>query len=223
MKKIIFISILMTSAICFAQSDPCIHFNAHTIDTDYPYVDLDLPSGTLWASMNVGAGCETDIGYYFMWADITGHDGTYYFSPDNYNSTPASNYNQSIQSGSTYDAAAQNWGSNWSMPSKTQMEELRDYCNYQWTSINGVNGCKFSSKQDPSKYIFFPECGYAVFGTVQYVTHAYCWFIDWVSVDHVYYSDLHYNSSIQKTVIGIYQEYLARWAGLPIRPIRVAP
>ncbi|MCQ2310154.1 MAG: hypothetical protein MJZ64_00155 [Paludibacteraceae bacterium] len=220
MKKIIFLSMLVIATNSFAQTDQCIHFSTHSVDTDYPYVDLDLPSGTLWASMNVGAGCETDIGYYFSWADITGHDNTYYFSPAYYNSTAASGYNQYITPGNAYDAATQNWGANWCLPSKAQMEELRDNCNRQWTTIYGVNGMKFSSKQDPNKYIFFPESGYAVLGAAQYTTHAYCWFTDWVSADHAYYADLHYNSSINTSVVGIYQEYLARWAGLPIRPVR---
>lgn len=220
MKKILFLSLLMAGTSLGAQTDPCIHFNAHTIDTDYPYVDLDLPSGTLWASMNVGAGCETEIGSYFTWADITAREGTYNFSPTNYSSSAAANYNQDIVKGNAYDAAAQNWGPNWCMPTKTQMEELKNYCNYQWATIDGVSGLQFSSKKDPSKYIFFPASGYAVFGTIQFETHAYCWFTDWVSVEHAYYSDLHYNSSIQQAVVGIYQEYLARWAGLPVRPVR---
>lgn len=221
MKKILFLSFLMIGTTCLAQTDQCIHFSTRSIDTDYPYVDLDLPSGTLWASMNVGAGCETDIGNYFSWANIEAHEGTYNFSLANYNSTVAAGYNQHIVKGNAYDAAAQNWGPNWCLPTKAQMEELRDYCNYQWTTIYGVSGCKFSSKKDASKYIFIPESGYAVLGTVNFVTHAYCWFTDWVSADHAYYADLHYNSSIQRTVIGIYQEYLARWAGLPIRPVRL--
>ena len=39
-------------------------------------------------------------------------------------------------------------------------EELIDHTTSTWTSINGVNGRKFTSKTDSSKYIFLPAGGY---------------------------------------------------------------
>jgi hypothetical protein len=36
----------------------------------YGYVDLGLPSGTLWATMNVGADSPEDYGDYFAWGEI---------------------------------------------------------------------------------------------------------------------------------------------------------
>lgn len=39
----------------------------------YAYVDLRLPSGTLWATMNVGAQSETDPGLYFAWGETQGY------------------------------------------------------------------------------------------------------------------------------------------------------
>ena len=36
----------------------------------YEYVDLGLPSGLKWATMNVGATHGTDYGYYFQWGDV---------------------------------------------------------------------------------------------------------------------------------------------------------
>ena len=35
------------------------------------YVDLGLPSGTLWANMNLGATSETDYGDFYMWGSTT--------------------------------------------------------------------------------------------------------------------------------------------------------
>jgi hypothetical protein len=34
---------------------------------------LGLPSGTLWAKMNVGASTETDTGLYFAWGETQGY------------------------------------------------------------------------------------------------------------------------------------------------------
>ena len=42
------------------------NFNGHD------YVDLDLPSGTKWATMNVGASKPSDAGLYFQWGYTSG-------------------------------------------------------------------------------------------------------------------------------------------------------
>ena len=50
-------------------------------------------------------------------------------------------------------------GSPWKMFTQTQGQELIDGTNSTWTTINGVNGRKFTSKTDSSKYIFLPAAG----------------------------------------------------------------
>ena len=50
-------------------------------------------------------------------------------------------------------------GSPWKMFNKKQGQELIDNTNYTWTTINRVNGMKFTSKTDSSKYIFLPAAG----------------------------------------------------------------
>ena len=63
------------------------------------------------------------------------------------------------QGNSTYDAARANMGSPWKMFTQAQGQELIDGTNSTWTTINGVNGRKFTSKTDSSKYIFLPAGG----------------------------------------------------------------
>lgn len=54
----------------------------------HEYVDLGLPSGTLWATTNIGADCPEDFGLYFAWGETTGYAGSDYqnhpFKWDNY-------------------------------------------------------------------------------------------------------------------------------------------
>ena len=50
-------------------------------------------------------------------------------------------------------------GSPWKMFTQAQGQELIDNTNHTWTSINGVNGMKFTSKTDSTKYIFLPTGG----------------------------------------------------------------
>ena len=45
----------------------------------YEYVDLGLPSGTLWASYDIGATKEGEFGDFFMWGEVEPKD------PDGFN------------------------------------------------------------------------------------------------------------------------------------------
>ena len=52
------------------------------------------------------------------------------------------------------------------MPTKAECQELLDNTTNEWTTINNVNGWKFTSKTDTSKYIFIPAAGYCGNGSV---------------------------------------------------------
>jgi hypothetical protein len=140
----------------------------------YEYVDLGLPSGTLWAKMNVGANSETDYGLYFAWGETTGYpDGKsgkyfnwYTYKWGNPTASDLTKYNNT--DGKTVldledDAAAVNMGGEWHMPTQAQIEELLDNTTNAWvTDYNGsgVDGRLFTSKTDASKKLFLPASGY---------------------------------------------------------------
>lgn len=141
------------------------------------YVDLGLTSGTLWATCNVGATSETDYGYYFQWAETEPHNDGIPYDWANYKYGDGSNfskYNTGFENtGGTIDnkltldieddAARVNMGGDWRMPSLALIEELVAETDSEWvTGYNGtnINGRKFISKTDPSKYIFIPASGY---------------------------------------------------------------
>lgn len=109
--------------------------------------------------MNVGANSETDYGDYYKYgsgATAGATDGTYYSGTEN----PLS---------SSRDTARQVWGGSWHMPTQAQLNELTANTTYSWTTIDGVNGGKFTSKTDSSKYIFLPAAGYCYNGLQYYV------------------------------------------------------
>ena len=108
-------------------------------------------------------------GEYFSWGDIIGHNknGTsdgYSFDQANYNAGVCGSghtLTNDITPGDVrYDGAAANMGSPWRMPTKVQCQELINNTTPQWTSMNGVNGYKFTNKSNSSKYIFLPAAGY---------------------------------------------------------------
>ena len=146
----------------------------------YEYVDLGLPSGTLWASQNVGASKPSDFGLYFQWGDTVGYAkdqigkdkqfswADYKFSIDG----SSSNFSKYTTIGATLeladDAANANMGGSWHMPTPEQIRELLDNTTSIWTTQNGVNGYNFTSKTVPSKSIFIPAAGNAWDGSVSY-------------------------------------------------------
>ena len=142
------------------------------------FIDLDLPSGLKWAKCNVGAEKETEWGVYFMWGSTTPNtvsECTWANAPFNGGS---SNYNETYFNSvkdtvcpngilaKEYDAASQIMGGEWRMPTQTEYQELLDYTNHEWTTINGVKGRKFASKTDESKYIFIPAAGCYYSGSI---------------------------------------------------------
>ena len=146
----------------------------------YEYVDLVLPSGTLWATMNVGASKPSESGLYFQWGDTQGYttdqvgtgDGKKKFALDwsDYKWGVALNFTKYKAYGATLeledDAACANMGGDWHMPSPTQIQELIDNTTSTWTTQDGVNGRLFISKIDSSKSIFIPATGIAWEGSV---------------------------------------------------------
>ena len=152
-------------------------------------VDLGLPSGKLWAKCNLGASSEEEYGLYYQWGDTQGYSaeqvGTdkqftwndYKFSIDG-SDTNFSKYSLSdskTQLDLEDDAVYAALGGNWRMPTKDDFEELTAYTTTEVTSISGIQGMKFASKNN-SNYLFFPFAGYAYLGSMNGVGSGFpCW------------------------------------------------
>lgn len=117
-------------------------------------IDLGLPSGTKWASCNVGASKPEEYGSYYAWGETEEKD---VYSEDTYKYYQNGSYVNigSDISGTEYDVAHVKWGGNWCMPTLDDIFELLDNCTNEWTTLNGVNGRKFTSKINGNS-IFLP-------------------------------------------------------------------
>lgn len=140
----------------------------------HEWVDLGLPSGTLWATCNVGASTPTDYGACFAWgetepqADNAYSWSSYKYCNGDYNKlTKYCNKASYGDNGFTDnlttleasdDAATANWGAGWRMPTNAEMEELYNNTIVTWTRQNGVNGRIFTASNGNS--IFLPAAGY---------------------------------------------------------------
>ena len=135
---------------------------------NHEYVDLGLPSGTLWATCNVGATNPEEYGDYFAWGETEPKE---VYSWSNYkwcNGTPQSltKYCTSSSLGTVDDkteldpeddAATVNWGEQWNIPSREQQSELVNQCIWTWTTHNGVNGQLVTGPNGNT--IFLPAAG----------------------------------------------------------------
>ena len=150
---------------------------------DHEYVDLGLPSGTLWATCNVGANTPEEFGDYFAWGETTpkdfydwsnyrwGHwkwdtisdhfyhvEVTWYkYYSENRTNSGSVDGDRKTELDPEDDAAYVNWGSRWRMPTLEQFQELLDKCKWQWTKRNSAKGHLVTGPNGNS--IFLPASG----------------------------------------------------------------
>lgn len=192
----------------------------------HEYVDLDLPSGTLWATMNVGADSPEDYGDYFAWGETT-TKSTYDWST--YKWCNGSRYSITKYCTSSFygtvdnktvleledDAANANWGGDWRMPTKAEQDELRNtsYTTWTWTTLNGVNGYKITSKINGNS-IFLPAAGCRYYSDLDDAgSNGYYWSssLYMYSSNYAYY--LYFSSD------NFYWFYYRRYYGQSVRPV----
>lgn len=119
----------------------------------HQWVDLGLPSGTKWATCNVGATATEQHGLYFSWGEVTPIT-----DKESSKNKTSGRWVSGIAGSTTYDAAAALWGEGWRIPTKTQFQELVDNCTFEWTYLGRIRGCKATSKIN-GNYIFLPAAG----------------------------------------------------------------
>ena len=135
----------------------------------HEWVDLGLPSGTLWATMNIGANRPEEYGDYFAWGE-TEPKQTYNWATYKWCDGTADTFTKYCDNGyygtvdnkmeldTEDDAAYMNWGPEWRMPTLDKIGELCDNCSIQSTTRNGVNGWLFTGSNGNT--LFLPATGY---------------------------------------------------------------
>lgn len=156
----------------------------------HEWVDLGLPSGTLWATCNIGADSPEKFGWYYAWGETTPKTNYTWSTYKWCNGTEETLTKYCLYSSKGYngftdgerqllpedDAATVNWGSNWQMPSREQADELFSslYTTTESTTQNGVSGRKITSKVNDNS-IFIPYSGYVDGTTPKYYEGIYNW------------------------------------------------
>ena len=138
------------------------------------FVDLGLPSGTLWAKCNLGASIPEEYGNYYQWGDIEPKTDkclitTYKFSDiDKNHARQLTKYNSEDKLTQLLleDDAAYQDDHRMKMPTANQIRELLKYTEHKWigckySNANGkdyASGIVFTGKN--GNEIFIPAAGY---------------------------------------------------------------
>ena len=195
--------------------------------------------GPYWATNNIGAEQPWESGYYFWWGDTIGYkrvknawvasDGSlsnFLFSESN---TPTCNKSIAtlqlegwITADSVlvpeHDAAKAQWYGAWRMPTSQEFIDLKNKCDWTWTTMNGVNGYIVRGKGDySSANIFLPATGYARETSLKDTDSGLYWSSDpWLWLNNITYSLALDFGSGSYEVIGTGYRVL----GGPIRPVQ---
>ncbi len=117
------------------------------------YVDLGLPSGTMWATCNIGSDAPSVPGNFYAWGEDEVKRN--YFLEDD--SKVFGLIYDDISGSDEFDAARRLWGDRWRVPSEYEMRELVDQCNWTWSRVEGQDGYIVEGKS--GNCIFIPAAG----------------------------------------------------------------
>lgn len=188
-------------------------------------VDLGLPSGTLWATCNVGASKPEEYGNYYAWGEVETKN-VYDWSTYKWSKGSDANINNITKYFSRQfgvwdelekedDAAHANWGGNWRMPTYNETNELIANCTCIYTTLNNVKGYLVTSKSNNNE-IFFPAAGGYDGSSLELVDQGFYWGATvWSTQTSAWY--LRFNSNSNFCIANLAFE---RCLGFPVRPVR---
>ena len=174
----------------------------------HDYVDLGLPSGLKWATHNIGANNPVGYGDYFAWGETIAKER---FTEDNYYHTDY--IPGDISRHPSFDAAVANWGCSWRMPTKDEIDELKEYCSYVVTTINDTNVAIFTG---PNGNIMTLPMGGVADGPYRVYNHSCAYWSSTPDENNQLYSTLlfiSYHFKEFEVVGGTF------WLGMSIRPV----
>lgn len=160
-----------TATIVVQVQEPNIkeHISVVQIAKDKPvplYIDMALPSGTMWASCNIGAIYPWDAGYFYAFGETLpkiDYSLSTYPNVDEYNN-PKFNYiynkDKDLVLPPENDAASMVLGEGWCTPTFRDFRELREHCTHKW--VDGYGRLKKSGELFVAKNgneLFFPASG----------------------------------------------------------------
>lgn len=144
----------------------------------YDKYAVDLGLSVKWASVNVGATAEKDLGKYYGWGEVSDKADDVYYDWDSYevfkgigtddasrDAALSALYDGNLILKPEHDVAHVKWGGSWRMPTKEEFEELLQNCtwvmepdDYDLWTADTPGGWRVTSKINGNS-IFIPASG----------------------------------------------------------------
>ena len=140
--------------------------------------------GPYWADTNIGAEKPWESGYYFWWGDTVGYkfeDGIWVASDSSSRGFSFEKKKKNVPTlgkdisalrkkrwitaddtlAPEHDAAHVQWGGGWRMPTQQDLDDLCNKCDWNWTTVHGINGYTVRGRDAyASASIFLPCADY---------------------------------------------------------------
>lgn len=155
--------------ICYLN-DRVVVSKATGVIEEHGWVDLGLPSGLKWATCNMGSLNPSDFGEQYAWGEIATKSESSWMSyrfrseGDSNKNVKFIKYNTDSDHGFVDnkmqldfddDVAHASWGGEWRIPTAEDINELLENCTFKWGKLDGIRGCKATSRINGNS-VFFP-------------------------------------------------------------------
>lgn len=134
--------------VAYAELDSIVNVDSYE---EEEFVDLGL--SVKWASRNLGAKSPEDYGDYYAWGETSPKE-----SYTTENSLTCKKKMSDIGGNPKYDATTAVCGKDVRLPTKAEIQELKENTTTTWTERNGIKGCLVVSKKNGNS-IFLPAAG----------------------------------------------------------------
>lgn len=225
-----------STRIVYDKTNDCLH-----IQTKEPYKFIDLGLSVKWATYNLGATKEDEVGALYAWGETTGYfcrengmefitepyggsdtkygkafwngDYKFYTYSDGY-----IKYNEidGISELYTEDDAAYYLNNTMRIPSEVNCEELINNTTLEIITINNVSGVQLTSTVEgyTDKSIFIPMFKYAANGSLNlYANNCNFWLRNKSNNGDMFAKTFSYNENVEI-------KDMVKYIGLPIRPVK---
>lgn len=192
---------------------------------------VDLGLSVKWADRNVGASSPEECGDYYAWGETEPKDDytwtTYKYCNGSsatltkYCNDSSYGYNGFTDNKTvlelTDDVANVKLGGSWRMPTDAEWTELLEQCTWTWTTQNGVNGYRVTSKTNGNS-IFLPIAGHRSGNSLVNARNYGLYASSSLCTDIAPY--LYWRLDFGRDDIeSIHRDYTERYVGLSVRPV----
>lgn len=140
------------------------NFNPTGNVNGHEYVDLGL--SVSWATCNIGATKPWEEGYSYFWGDPNGIL--------NFETASTYSFPEPPINGSIYDIARKQYGTEWSLPSFSETEELTDKCTIVEYKYKNVDGFKITGPNGNSIFLPSVNLEYSLTSPFEVNSDIYC-------------------------------------------------